>query len=96
MRKYMIELLAFSFFFYSFVALVVGAVLFFMKPKHLKVSAAIGSVNLTVEADSGDAPKASPPREVLESWSRAITTWTEGLNRPAVGIPGSGTPDVGS
>jgi hypothetical protein len=98
----MIELLAL----FSFGAVVVLAVLGFMRPQHLKVSAAVGNANLTLEAEAGGAMKASPPREALESWARLIATqkggaqrllYAESLDeRPAVPIVGSGNPNVRS
>jgi hypothetical protein len=102
MRKHMIGLLIVC----SFGAVALLAVLRHMKPERLKVSAAMWNARLTLEADSGDASKASPPREVLESWARAIADAEGGVDRllyaeslgerPAVGIPASGNPDVGS
>jgi|HubBroStandDraft_6_1064221.scaffolds.fasta_scaffold2490893_1 hypothetical protein len=66
----MIELLIACF----FVTVVLLAVLGLMRPQRLKVSAAVGGARLTLEADSGDAPKACPSRGVLELWARTIGT----------------------
>jgi hypothetical protein len=101
--KYMIEIIIF----FAFVAGVVVPPLVGMKPAHLKVTAGLGALaTFTLEADSGDASKTSPPCEVLESWARAIPTRNGGVNRLPYAesfdgrqtdrIAGSGNPDVGS
>jgi hypothetical protein len=46
--------------------------------KRLRVSAALGNANFTLEADAGDASKAAPPGKVLEVWARAIATRNDG------------------
>jgi hypothetical protein len=73
-------------------------VLLRMAPKHLKVRAAVRNATFTLEADSRDALKASPPIEVPESWANIIgVLYADALDqRSTVGIPWSGSPDVDS
>jgi hypothetical protein len=92
----------------TLLAIVVGLVMVLlrMNPQHLKVGAAVRNATFTLEADSRDALKASPPFEMTESWASVVEARNGGVDRllhadalelrPTVGTPWSGNPDVDS